>query len=58
MSLLIGDVLVELAWRDHDALEHVALPQYLARDLAPQLLAVIGVVDTVLREPGGQVLEG
>ena len=50
--LLVLEVLIEFARRDDDALDDVALPQDLTRNLALELAAVLGVVDAV----GGQLL--
>ena len=49
--------LVELARRDVDARIHVALPEQRQHDLAPHLLAIGGVVEALLLERHGHLLE-
>ena len=47
---LLVEELVDLARRDADALQHVALAQQLQGELLAHLLAVGGVVDALLRQ--------
>ncbi len=50
-------VAIQFARRDVDALDHIPGAQHLALDLAPQLLAVVCVVDALSGELLGQLIE-
>jgi hypothetical protein len=54
----VREKLVDLARRDHDALQHVAFTQQSDDQLIAHLVAVIGVVDPLLRKRRRQVGKG